>query len=315
MHDAPAPGMTSPPPIPEPDPTRLAFAVLMLGNIMLALGPWLVRLADVGPIAAGFWRLALAAPLLLLLLAFPSPRRIAPRLPLLLWGTLAIGGLCFAADLAAWHSGILRTRLANATLFGNISSFLFPLYGFLCARRLPGRMQAAALLLALAGTLLLLGRSYELSPRNLAGDLLCVLAGFLYTGYLIAVGRARATLGSLPTLTFATLFGIGPLLLFALGMGEPVLPRDWTPLLLLALGSQVLGQGCMVYAVGLLSPLVVGLALLSQPIVSGMVGWFVYGERLGGADLAGAAAIAIALVLVRRPEPALPAEPMPAEPD
>ena len=33
------------------------FAALLLGNVMLALGPWLVRLTDTGPVAAGFWRM------------------------------------------------------------------------------------------------------------------------------------------------------------------------------------------------------------------------------------------------------------------
>ena len=33
-------------------------------HVALAFGPWLVRLADVGPVAAGFWRLALALPFL-----------------------------------------------------------------------------------------------------------------------------------------------------------------------------------------------------------------------------------------------------------
>ena len=37
-----------------------AFAMLLLGNAALAFGPWLVRLSDVGPSAAAFWRLALA---------------------------------------------------------------------------------------------------------------------------------------------------------------------------------------------------------------------------------------------------------------
>jgi hypothetical protein len=46
-------------------------------------------------------------------------------------------------------------------------------------------------------------------------------------------------------------------------------------------------------------PLVVGIALLIQPIVAGTVGWIAYGERLGLADFIGAVLVAIALVLVR----------------
>ncbi|HWJ37616.1 MAG TPA: EamA family transporter, partial [Sphingomicrobium sp.] len=32
---------------------RLAFPALLIGNVALAFGPWMVRLADVGAVAAG----------------------------------------------------------------------------------------------------------------------------------------------------------------------------------------------------------------------------------------------------------------------
>ena len=59
--------------------------------------------------------------------------------------TIALGGLFFAADLGSWHLGILRTKLANATLFGNSTSLIFPIYGFVIARAWPTRAQALAL--------------------------------------------------------------------------------------------------------------------------------------------------------------------------
>ena len=70
----------------------------------------------------------------------------------------------------------------------------------------------------------------------------------------------------------STLASVLPQLLFAWMLGERVWPSDWTPLIGLALASQVLGQGLMIYALGRLSPLVVGLALLIQPVVAGIVG-------------------------------------------
>ena len=36
---------------------------------------------------------------------------------------IAAAAFFFAADLAAWHVGIHMTKLGNATLFGNITSF------------------------------------------------------------------------------------------------------------------------------------------------------------------------------------------------
>jgi drug/metabolite transporter (DMT)-like permease len=104
----------------------------------------------------------------------------------------------------------------------------------------------------------------------------------------------------LPALALSTLASIVPLLLFALLLGERLVPTHWGALIGLALASQVLGQGLMIYALGKLSPLVVGIALLVQPMVAATIGWIVYDERLGVPDVVGAMLVAAALVLVRR---------------
>ena len=88
---------------------RLAFIALLFGNLALACGPFLVRNSGVGPVAAGFWRLALALPFLWLLAwAFKQPVH-RPRKALIV--AIALAAFFFAADLAAWHAGILLTGL------------------------------------------------------------------------------------------------------------------------------------------------------------------------------------------------------------
>jgi drug/metabolite transporter (DMT)-like permease len=279
---------------------RLAFPALIVANLSLAVGPWMVRLADVGPVASGFWRLALVLPILVWLAARQSRDRPLPAWPLI--GAVALGGLLFAADLAAWHEGILRTRLANATLFGNMSSFLFAFYGFLVLRTLPRPLQIIALLLAAGGMALLLGRSYELSHANFTGDLLCLLAAFFYALYLILVDRARQAMASWPVLAIATAAGALPLLLLSLALGEQVVPQDWTPLILLSIGSQLVGQGLLIYAIGHLPTVVVAVALLTQPAATAAIGWVVYGERLTIPDFVGIILISVAMVLIRLPD-------------
>jgi drug/metabolite transporter (DMT)-like permease len=293
MHDSPPETKTAAP----KSPTTLPLIALFAGNMALAFGPWFVRAADVGPVAAAFWRVALAVPMLLALAHLGNRRPFAGAGAIGV--TLLVGGVAFAADLASWHLGILRTTLANATLFGNSATLMFPIWGFLVARAWPNRMQGAALLLAAAGAVLLLGRSYELSPKHLAGDLLCLLAGTLYTVYFILMARARETMAPLPALALSSLASALPLLLFASLLGETIMPHHWGILIGLALASQVIGQGLMIYAIGYLSPLVVGIALLTQPIVAATVGWLAYGEVLGWPDFLGAAMVAVALVLVR----------------
>lgn len=279
-------------------PPATALAAVVIANVALAFGPWFVRLADVGPVAAAFWRIVLAAPILVAMAAATGwhIRRLSGGLLI----TLMLAGIAFAADLGSWHLGIVRTTLANATLFGNSATLIFPIYGFIALRTAPTRTQAAALALATAGGALLMGRSYSVDPRHLTGDLLCMLAGILYAVYFILMARARAAMPPLPALALSTLASVIPLIGFALLLGEKVMPEHWTPLIGLALASQVLGQGMMIYALGKLSPLVIGIALLIQPVVAATVGWIAYDERLALADLAGALLVAAALVLVRR---------------
>jgi drug/metabolite transporter (DMT)-like permease len=279
---------------------RFAFPAVLIGSTSLAFGPWLVRLSGVGPVAAGFWRLALALPFLFVIAAmtrqpvhWPSKRLVQ---------LVAAAAFFFAADLAVWHVGIHMTKLGNATLFGNISSFAFAAWGLWLARRLPSPTQGAALGLAAVGVAMLMGSSAELSARLFHGDLLTLLAGLLYTGYLITVQHVRGSLKPLPLLFLSSAFGAAMLLPVSLAFGEQVIPTDWTWVLLLAIGSQVIGQGLLVYGIGHVSPLVVGLTLLSQPAISAFAGWMADGEAVRPLDWIGAAAIAIALVLVRLPQ-------------
>lgn len=281
-------------------PHRLAFPALLLGNIALAFGPWMVRLADVGAVAAGVWRLALALPLLFAVARMAGQRPHWPSRPLTL--TIVVAAIFYSLDLATWNAGIRMTKLGNATLFGNAGSFVFAIYGLWIAHGRPSLRQAGALALAVGGAALLMSGSYELSPTNFAGDLLTLVAGILYGGYLIFVERGRTSLQPLPLLILATLFSIPILLSISFALGEQIWPRDWTPLIVFALSSQVIGQGLLVYSIGTLPPLVVGLALLTQPAISAAIGWLAYGERLTTLDAIGAIAIGTALVIVRLPD-------------
>lgn len=278
--------------------SRWAFAALIGGNIALSLGAMLVRMADTGPTASAFWRMTLALPLLLIFAWRETGGRMPPRPALLI---AAVAGIFFALDLAAWHLGILQTKVANATLFGNCASLLLVLWTIFLTREMPRGWQAAAILLAFAGSALLMGQSYELSPDYLVGDLLSLLAGVLYTVYVILMQRVRDTLAPWTALAIASAVCVPILLGAALALGETVMPQNWTPLILLALVSQVIGQGLMIWSLPRFSPLVIGLTLLIQPAFAALTGWIGFGETLSAIDIFGGMMVGAALVLIRLP--------------
>nr|WP_298925626.1 DMT family transporter [uncultured Erythrobacter sp.] len=275
----------------------LLLAALLGGNIALALGPWLVRLTDTGPVSAAFWRLFLALPFLIVF-AHVTGQKLSgmPRKTLLL---VAIGAFAFAGDLASWHIGIGMTRLGNATLFGNAGSIILLFWGFIIARMMPRGAEWLAIVCALAGAGILLGRSLEISAETFAGDLFCIAAGLLYAVYLLTLQGERARFGSWSLLVWVSIFACPVLLGIALILGEPVLPTNWTPVIVLFITSQLIGQGLLVYSLGHFPPLIIGLALLTQPAIAAVIGYSVFGEVLTPLDIGGMVLLGSALVVAR----------------
>lgn len=276
------------------------FAALMAGNAALAVGPWSVRLADSGPVSAAFWRLAMAVPLLIAIAKYNGERMtgFAPKV----WWAMAGAGVFFALDLGAWHVGIEMTKMGNATLFGNAGSLVLVAVGLIALGRLPRANEWLAFAAAIAGAAILLGRSLEIGTETLVGDLFCVLAGFLYAGYILLLQGPRRTLGGWSLVAWSSIAGAPVLLAIAIAMGEPVIGERWGPLVALALLSQVIGQGLLIYCLRHFSSLVFGLALLTQPAIAAAVGWMVFGEAIGWLDLVGMVLVAVGLVLARGSE-------------
>ena len=276
-------------------PSRaVLLGALLTANAALALGPWLVRLADTGPVASGFWRLALPIPLFAWLAFRESKIERPPRKMVLL---VIAAGIFFALDIASWHIGIELTRLGNATIFGNSGGLLLMLWGLIALRRIPQTNEWVAVGAAVLGAAILMGRSLEISASTLGGDLFCLLGGLFYACYLIPAQRARATLGPWSVLALVCLAGAPVLLAISLLLGEMIVPIDWTPVLVLALSSQIVGQGLLVFSLRHFSPLVIGLALLTQPVLAALTGWLAFDEVLGAMDVGGMVLLGAALVL------------------
>lgn len=282
--------------VPAP-PRWVPLAALLLGNVALALGPWFVRVADTGPVAAGFWRMFLALPFLVLLARVSGQRLGGIGAGTL--GLVALGAVTFALDLASWHIGIGMTRLGNAALFGNAGSIVLLFWGFIVARVLPRGLDWVAIVFACAGAAILMGRSLEISTATLVGDLFCLAAGLLYAVYLLTLQGARGVFGTWSLLVWVSVFACPVLLGIALALGEPVWPGDWRPVIGLFILSQLVGQGLMVFALKYFPPLVVGLALLTQPAVASLYGWMVFGEALSPLDIAGMVLVGAALAVSR----------------
>lgn len=278
---------------------RWALPVLMLGAVTIAVSPVLVRLSEVGPTATGFWRLALAIPLILLVRS--RQKNVVP-LGLLRTRGLLIAGLLFALDIFFWHWSLNVTTIANATLLANLNPVFVALGAFFIFDQRLSKLFLAGLATAIIGSILLSLQSYTIDPGRLYGDALAVVAAIFYGGYYLAIGRLRDHFGTYDIMLVVALTTALALVPLALVMGDGFLPATlygWAVLLGLAGLVQVAGHGAIIFAFRFLPATFGVLVLLIQPIIAAIIAWPLFGERLNVLDIVAALVILAGIVLAR----------------
>jgi len=282
----------------------IAVAALLAGAAAIAVSPLFVKVSETGPIATGFWRIALALPFLWAWsLATPGgghAARFAADRRLMIWA-----GLLFAGDLATWHWSIILTTVANATLLANLAPIFVTLAVWLLYRRRPGGRFLLGMSVALAGMAVLIGGDFRFSGRELAGDGLGVMTAMFYGGYQLAVTRLRARAGTAAIMAWSGLFTAIVLLPAALVSGEQLLPatgQGWLKLFGLALISQVAGQSLIAWAMAHLPSTFSSVGLLLQPVMAAALAWVLLGETLGAVEIAGGVAVLAGITIAHRAE-------------
>lgn len=294
-----------------------ALLALTVGAILIGLAPIFVRLADVGPIAAAFWRCALAWPILALASRYESAA-VDPENPAATRGLLLGAGLFFAADLSLWHLGIGLTSVANATWLANLAPlFVAPAAWLLWRERVTSRF-LLGLVLALVGTAILIGDGLRADRARLMGDALSIVAAVFYAGYLLCVSQLRRRHSTLRILSWSSATVAVTLLPIAFFAGEKILPsstQGWILLAGLALLSHVCGQGLIAFSMASLPAAFSAVGLLVQPLAAAIFAWVLLYERFGWQQALGGAVILAGIWFCRMASRiATPASPTPGAP-
>jgi drug/metabolite transporter (DMT)-like permease len=277
----------------------------LLGAITIAFSSILVREAGASPSTAAIFRCAYALPVLGLL-AWLEDRRFGARR----WQdrAYALGaGVFFAADLIMWHHSIEDVGAGLATVLANIQVVLVPLVAWAVLSERPNRHVLAALPLALLGVLMISGvlehGAYGHHPTR--GAIYGSGAGVAYVGFLLLLRRGgtdlRRPAGPLFDATF-----VGAVLSALAGVviGDARLIPTWPSagwLLILALTSQVLGWLLISASLPRLPAALTSLLLCVQPIGSVILAALIFSESPTALQLAGVAAVLVAVVYATAP--------------
>jgi drug/metabolite transporter (DMT)-like permease len=280
--------------------SRTALAALVLGAVLMGASPIFVRLADVGPFASAFWRVALALPVLW---AWDRSER-RPGKSVRTWTRPALlAGVLFAGDLTFWHLAILNTTVANATFFATTAPLWVLIGAFALKSDTVTHFMSFGVALAFLGGALLVGESLSVAPERVTGDLYGLVTAVFFGGYFLAVRSARQHQGAARVILVSSVVTAALLAVIAVVLEPRLLPatlEGMAALVALALLSHAGGQGLLAYALGHLPATFSSLIIFLEALAAAALGWIALGERLSPVQFAGGAVI-LAGIWIARP--------------
>ncbi|MEA2376943.1 MAG: hypothetical protein QOD13_850 [Thermoleophilaceae bacterium] len=278
---------------------------------MIAFSGILVRLAEVSPATAAFFRCAYALPVLALLVWMErrryGPRERRDRL-------LALGaGLFFACDLISWHYSIEAVGAGLATVLANMQVVLVGLTAWAVLGERPEARALASIPFVFIGVVLISGviGSGAYGDNPLLGAVYGACTAVAYALFLLILRQAgndlRRPAGPLFDATLSATF------FCAIG-GVAIGDIDWAPgleaqawLVLLALSSQVLGWLLISVSLPRLPAVLTSIVLMLQPVSTVFLGAVLLSESPSAVQLSGVgivlAGVAFATLGTRSREP------------
>lgn len=254
----------------------------------------LFRLSAAPALAAAFWRMALAA----LLLLVPALRRLRAERAALRPRTLllcACSGAALALHFGAWITSLELTSVAASTVLVSMSPLFVAVFSLLIWRRRPSRALLLCLPAALLGTAVTVWGG---SAGTLRGDALALLGAAAVAGYLLLGERVRRELSAL---VYACLvYAAAALFLMAacLVQGTPLggyTGGQFLCFALMAAVSTIGGHTLNNYLLAFWSPQLLSLASLLEPVFSGLLALAVLREAPGLPTVFGGAVLLVSV--------------------
>ena len=283
-------------------PAPPSLAVIM-GVTAVSFAAIFIRLCQAPPLAVAFYRMALAAAVLVPVMV---GRRGWSQLtglsrPLLMQALLA--GLFLGLHMGTWVTSLYYTSVASSMILVSTQSIFAVLLSHFAIKERVSRTVLVAVTIALLGSVIIGGGDLQVGRQSLIGDGLALMGGFLAAAYMVTGRMVRRELPLLPYVflvysSAAVLLGIGCLVSGTQMWGYPEGTFLW--LILLALVPTHLGHTLFNWALRYLPAYVISISLLGEPVGSTTLAYFVFGEAPPALTFAGGALVLAGVYLVVR---------------
>lgn len=274
----------------NPTKTTTALLALFIATCAIAFSGILIRLSEneIGPAATIFNRFWIVT------IVFGIWNQLSKRQknssqkelqPQSLSNILLLlaAGILFPLSQISWAWSLSHTTVTLSTLLHNLTPLFACLGGWILLGKRYNQKFILGMFVAICGCLLIGGNDLKMATLRLQGDGTAVISAILYAGYILLVEQLRSTLKTTTLLFWVCFLGSLISLPIVLMTEDQLFPssfKSWLIVIALALICQALGQGLIAYSLNQLSSGLVALSHLSEPVLTGMLAWLVFGERL-----------------------------------
>ena len=279
----------------------MIYLLIAIGVLAASSAAVLIRLCDAPPLVIAAYRLGLASAVVLPLAVVrrrseltSAVRESGPA--------LAASGLFLALHFALWIVSLHRTSVASSVLLVTTSPIFVGLGGWLLLKEPLYRRTVTGIAISLAGTAIVTLNDWGVGHHAFTGDMLALGGALAITGHLLIGRRQRQRVSALTYVAVINTSAAAILVAMAVLAGNALTGYSVATygfLALLAAGPQLTGHFIFNYALGRVSPVVISIALLAEPVGSSILAFVVLGEipdpplYLGAVVILGGIALAI----------------------
>ncbi|MCW6036775.1 DMT family transporter [Spirulina subsalsa FACHB-351] len=289
-------------------PSWQIFIVLSLGVVAISWSAIFIRLAIAASEKEGIgFSLFLAAARLILasVVVLPAWRKFKPTQTPKKALLFALGaGISLALHFATWITSLSFTSITASTTIVTTNPIWISLLLWLWFREKPAKLTLLGIAIALGGGGLIAWGSAEgteVGSNPLLGDGLALLGAWCASLYLIW-GREAQRQGLGTGVYIAIAYTSAALILAPLPFlfntpYDGYSPWVYIYVLLMALFSQVLGHTSFNWSIRWLSPTLITLVILLEPVGASLLGFFLFQEIPGLYVLTGAGVLLLGVIL------------------
>jgi drug/metabolite transporter (DMT)-like permease len=283
---------------------RLPYAVLAVGVLAVSSASILVRYAQ----AAGMAELGIAAYRLLFAALLLTPFAVRPGVRALrsfgFADRIRIGaaGVCLAIHFAAWICSLAYTSVASSMALVSSHPLWIAIAVYVVFGERLGNLALSGIVLTVAGAAAILwsDQTAGLGSAPLLGNALAILGAVSVAAYILLARALRDAIGMLAYIWIV--YGIAALALMLGAAGSGALTANVSVLglafvLAMAIGPQLVGHTSINYAARHLTPTLVSVAILGEPVLSAALAWALLGEDVAPLQLCGFAATLCGILL------------------